>query len=220
MEVTAEDLQYPPYKDHRLGRIFTPSSPENIKLFREEFRASELGARLKSEGLDHSDNLVLILSTAQTELDKEDVNMQEYTATARRLYMLGDLRPKPRPVAQAPALPPLTEPQIRWSEYREFSERSTSAQCTARAKVDAGYASFMQKNYERELNQPIGDAVVNLNQKAPLKKTVPEELRQFASEYRTLSSEQCRRLMSPGSNPDGYQEWSRKFEASCAAGLI
>ncbi len=127
MEPTAEDLQYHPYNDMHLGRVFTPSCPANIKLFREEFRASELGQRLKSEGLDHSENLVLILSTVQTELNKEDVNMTEMLATAKRLCLLGSLQVKRQPVAQAPAPKPLSSSQLAWQEYRIFTESNPVA---------------------------------------------------------------------------------------------
>ena len=133
MEPTAEDLQYHPYNDMHLGRVFTPSCPANIKLFREEFRASELGQRLKSEGLDHSENLVLILSTVQTELNKEDVNMTEMLATAKRLCLLGSLQVKRQPVAQAPAPKPLSSSQLAWQEYRIFTESNPVARCKARA---------------------------------------------------------------------------------------
>jgi hypothetical protein len=212
-----------PFFDRHLGRIFTPDSPENIRRFREDFRASELGSRLKAEGLDHGDNLVLILSTAQTELDKEDVNTSEMSAIGRRLYLLGDLKPKQAPVAQAPAPKQLTEPQKRWSEYRQFSEQANMSEINRRKQSDPGFASYVRKCYEREIDQEIGDAVVNLNQKAPTKKNVPDDVAAYAVRFRTMSTDASRTELSPGRNPLGpaaAAEANRLFELACQYGLI
>jgi len=47
-----------------------------------------------------------------------------------------------------------------------------------------------------------------------------EELVAFAAEYHKTPTEKLRQLKRADTNPFGYQEWNRKFEACVAAGLI
>ncbi len=114
---------------------------------------------------------------------------------------------------------PLSDSQLRWSEYRTFSESHNMAECKQRAKTDAGYGSFFRKQYERQTGE-IGDAVDNLNQRKQANAPAAEELVAFASEYHKTSTEKLRQLKRADSNPFGYQDWNRKFEACIAAGLI
>jgi hypothetical protein len=51
---------------------------------------------------------------------------------------------------------PMTEAQQRWSEYRQFSETHSMAEVRQRMRTDAGFASFVSKNREREWQQ-VGD---------------------------------------------------------------
>jgi hypothetical protein len=221
MSVTQEDLQYLPYNDQNLGRIFTRDCKENIKLFIKEFRESEFGAHLVSEGLAHSDNLDTILEATQKQFGHDDVNMTEFTRVAKSLWMNGDLEPEQHAAAAVPAEPELTEPQLRWREYREFSETHSGDQCRARARVDAGYRSFMQKNREREMS-PVGDAAENLldRTKASAKK-VSDDVRQFADDYRHMSSAQLRSLLSPASSgAEAAAHYQSLYEQAIAAALI
>jgi hypothetical protein len=114
---------------------------------------------------------------------------------------------------------PLTPAQIAWSEYRTFSESHSMAECKQRAKTDAGYGSFFRKQYERETGE-VGDAVDNLNQRQPVSTAPAEELVAFAAEYYKTPTEKLRQLKRADTNPFGYQDWNRKFEACVAAGLI
>src|SRR5258708_31803027 len=51
---------------------------------------------------------------------------------------------------------------------------------------------------------PVGDAVENLNvRQVPAKKAVPADVQKFAEEYRTMSVQQLKTLLSPGLNPSG-----------------
>jgi hypothetical protein len=225
MPVTAEDLEHLPYLDRNLGRVFTKDCKENIKQFIRDFRATDVGRQIKDAGLDTGENLDAILEDAQTQTGHEDVTMREFEASARRMWLIGDLKPKQKPVEQPPAPKPLTASQQAWSEYRIFSEAHTSSECKARARVDAGYASFMRKNYEREFAaSSVGDAVVNLNEKTPTtKKAVPADVAAYAARYRTMSADAARKELSPGMNPSGpaaAAEANRLFEACCEAGLI
>jgi hypothetical protein len=114
---------------------------------------------------------------------------------------------------------PLTPAQIAWSEYRTFSESHSMAECKQRAKTDAGYGSFFRKQYERQTGE-VGDAVNNLNQRQQVSAPPAEELVAFDVEYYKTPTEKLRQLKRADSNPLGYQDWNRKFEACIAAGLI
>lgn len=223
MTVTAEDLQYLPYFDRNRGRIFHKDVKENTRLFIKEFRETEFGSKLTSEGLAYGENLDEILGAAWEQFGHEDVNMTEYIQAAKSLYMLGDLKPKPAPVPEDQKPKELTEPQKRWAEYRDFSERSTSAQCTARARVDSGYASFMNKNYEREVGAtPVGDAVSSvgtaaIRQDKSIK--ITQELNDFAIAYRTMSSAEVRKNSNLATNPNAAA-FNRSLDSAIKAGLL
>jgi hypothetical protein len=222
MPVTAEDLEHLPYNDANLGRIFTKDCKENVKLFIRDFRVSSVGSQIKEAGLDTGENLDAILEDAQTQTGHEDVNLKEYEASARRMWLIGDLKPKQKPVEQPPAPKPLTASQQAWSEYRIFSETHTSAQCKARAGVDSGYASFRRKQYEREMGETqVGDAVVAIGTQAVRqdKTRVTQELREFAQAYRLAPTSEVKRLMSAATNPS-FADYRAKLDAAIACGLL
>jgi len=223
MSVTQEDLQYLPYNDHNLGRIFTRNCRENIVLFIREFKESEFGSRLVAEGLATAETLDQILAETQRRCGHDDVNMGEYVRTAKSMWMNGDLEPEQHAAAAASAEPELTEPQLRWREYREFSETHSGDQCRARARVDAGYRSFMHKNLERELRStPVGDAVESVGTDAvrqDRKVKITQELNDFAWEYRAMSAAEVRKNSKVATNPNAAT--FNKNVADCiAAGLI
>jgi hypothetical protein len=114
---------------------------------------------------------------------------------------------------------PLSEAQMRWSEYREFSESHSMKECRERARTDAGFNSFMTKNLQREMAGGVGDEVENLNQRnqpAP----VTEELKAFAAEYHRTPTEKLRQLKRADTNPFGFKKWNENFDAAVTAGLI
>jgi hypothetical protein len=222
MTVTAEDLEHLPYNDANLGRIFTKDCKENIKLFIRDFRAGSVGGQIKEAGLDTGENLDAILEDAQTQTGHEDVNLKEYEASARRMWLIGDLKPKQKQAEEPPAPKPLTASQQAWSEYRIFSESHTSSECKARARVDAGYASFMRKNYEREMGETqVGDAVVAIGTQAVRqdKTRVTQDLREFAQAYRLAPTSEVKRLMSTATNPS-FADYRAKLDAAIACGLL
>jgi hypothetical protein len=115
---------------------------------------------------------------------------------------------------------PLNASQLAWKSYREFAESHSMQECRNRARTDAGFASFMRKNLEREASGGVGDAVENLNQRQQVSTPPAEELVAFAAEYYRTPTEKLRQLKRADSNPFGYQDWNNKFEACVAAGLI
>jgi hypothetical protein len=198
----------------------------NNDRFAAAFFETPVGQEIKKAGLKTSDNVYAIVGLAQEQASgRVEITVPEAEAAARELFLAGDLQPKQKKVEQPPAPKSLTASQQVWSEYRIFSESHTSAECRARARVDVGYGNFMRKNYEREFAaSPVGDAVVNLNEKTPTKKkAVSADVAAYAARYRTMSADVVRKELSPGMNPSGpaaAAEAKRLFDASCAAGLI
>jgi hypothetical protein len=222
MEVTAEDLNYPPYFG-RNGRVFHKDVKENTKLFVKEFKETEFGVKLVSEDLAFGANLDLILEAAQAQFGHDDVNMEEYLQAAKNLWMLGDLKPKPVPVAQPPASNPLSSSQLAWQEYRIFTDSHSVAECKARTSREEGYRKFLSVNLERETMQSPRLELQPLNQKISTKKAVPADVAAYAARYRTMSSDAVRNELSPGRNPSGpvaAAEANRLFELCCQYGLI
>jgi hypothetical protein len=114
----------------------------------------------------------------------------------------------------------LTEPQRRWSEYKQFSETHSMKEVRERARVDAVFASFMTKNLEREMAGGVGDEVVNLNARPDQPKQISRELLAFAAEYNATPSNVIRKLKRADFNPLGYEQFNKKLEAAIVAGLI
>jgi len=117
---------------------------------------------------------------------------------------------------------PLSESQLRWSEYRTFSESHSSADCKARARTDAGYGSFYRKNLEREA-QGTESTQFRLAGQQPSKPDVSgvsQELLNFADEFRRTGMDEVRRRKSPTLNPLGWEKYQKDLDAALAAGLI
>jgi hypothetical protein len=212
-----------PFLDRNLGRVFVPGEKHNTKLFVRDFRTSEFGSRLVSEDLDTGENLDAILEAAQTQFGSEEINMQQFVSVAKSLWMLGELKPKPAPVAQAPAQKPLSTSQLAWQEFRNFTESHSVAECKARARTDAAYGKFLHTNLQREMNDsPVADGVVAVGTEAIRQdKTIRinEDLRAFAISYRTMSSAEVRKNSNQLTNPNAT-EWNRKVDLAIAAGLL
>jgi len=116
----------------------------------------------------------------------------------------------------------LSESQIRWSEYRQFSETHSSADCKTRARTDAGYGSFYRKNLEREA-QGTESTQFRLAGQQPSKPDasgVSQELLNFADEFRRTSMDEVRRRKSPTLNPLGWEKYQKDLDAALAASLI
>jgi hypothetical protein len=76
---------------------------ETAKIFVEEFSKTPVGEQIVANGLKTTANMEEILRVAQSTTGHEDVSLKELEATAKQLFLAGDLQPKQEPVAQAPA---------------------------------------------------------------------------------------------------------------------
>jgi hypothetical protein len=216
--------EYLPYVDRNLGRVYVPGDKENTKRFIKDFRESEFGSRLVSEGLATADHLDQILSETQRRFGHDDVNMTEFTQTAKSLWMAGDLVVEQEPVPQAPPAPQLTASQRAWQEFRVFTDSHSVAECKARARADEAYRKFLHTNLERELGDgtQVGDAVVAVGTQAVRQDKsirITQELNDFAIAYRQMSAAEVRKNSTSATNPNAA-DFVRNTELAIAAGLL
>ena len=115
---------------------------------------------------------------------------------------------------------PLSASQLVWKSYREFAESHSMQECRQRARIDAGFASFIRKNLEREASGGVGDAVENLNSRVQTNAPAAEALVAWAAEYHKTPTEKLRQLKRFDTNPLGAAQWNQMFEACVNAELI
>lgn len=77
----------------------------------------------------------------------------------------------------------LSPQQIARSEYRQFAESASMAEINLRKQSDAGFANFVRKNLQREVNQPVGDAITPLGTNSVAPPPADRELAEFARNY-------------------------------------
>jgi hypothetical protein len=232
-EVTQEDLQYLPYRDANLGRIFTRDCKENIGLFIKEFKESEFGSRLLAEGLTTGTHLDQILEEAQRRFGRDDVNMQEFTRTAKSLWMAGDLQPETPEVASVQDEPdverdrlgrPLSGKAKQWKRWQEWCNdpNTTMKEIQELRRTNAAFAEFYANQSAQERAGGVGDAAKNLlEMRSPMIKTVSPEVRQFADDYRHMTTEQLKKILSPAMvGAEAAAHYQQLFDQCVANGLI
>lgn len=99
-----------------------------------------------------------------------------------------------------------------------------------RRRADSRYAKYYNERLAREIqnDDPMADVNARNNIRQPLttptsRRVASPEVQRFAADYRLMSSEEVKRLLSPGLNPLGSAaaEHSRQlFDQACAYGLI
>ena len=102
---------------------------------------------------------------------------------------------------------------------------TSTRQITELRRTNSAFAEFYAHYSQLErTSTPVGDGVENLNvRQVPAKKAVPADVQKFAEEYRTMSVQQLKTLLSSGLNPSGpaaAAEQQRLFDAACACGAI
>lgn len=152
-------------------------------------------------------------------LDSGELQPREFVAVTKLEEPEPDVRPRDKNGKL------LTQQQIEWAEYRQFAESHSSADCRKRARTDSGFANFMRKNLEREMSQPVGDAVVPEGQ-ANSQRTSRQtsgDLVSFVHAFRAEPSENLRPkggfvLLSGRKIP--HSQLIEQIEAATNAGLL
>jgi hypothetical protein len=129
---------------------------------------------------------------------------------------------------------PLSASQIAWGEMARWSETASQSQRKERMRTDPAYRNFVEKNRAREF-EGVGDSVVPMNphlipSEDPSQATVKAiaakagllvpQLLDWVKGYNATPSSQVRSLRSAASNPLGYEQYEKSFQAAIAAGLI
>jgi hypothetical protein len=116
----------------------------------------------------------------------------------------------------------LGDSQRKWQEYREYSESHSSQDCKNRARVDAGYASFVKKNLEREAQNTESTQfkIAGQQPSRPNVTGVTPELLAWANEYKRTSADQVRKFRNPSINPLGCAAYESNLNAAIAENLI
>ena len=219
-----------------------PYDSETAQVFFAAFLETDLGARMEREGLLTPRNTRLLVKRAQEDAGHDDINLTEFSKTAGEMYWEVLLDGREEVVEVSEPEPQLSSSQKAWREYRIFTDGHTPAdcaalghdpknctvrphsvaECKARARTDAGYATFLSKNVQRESVNTPHETFTNLNvKKTANPESVTAAVRQFALDYRTMSVAQVKSLLSPAASGEvAANHYQKLFDAACAAGLI
>jgi hypothetical protein len=164
----------------------------------------------------------------------EDVRVEgtdtNYTVTAGRYEFVERELPvaqKPDPQPEVPRDKngrPLSEAQLKWSEYTTFAKEHSSRECDERARTDVGFASFRKTNLRREMAEtPVGGGATNLNQRPETRKDDDPLLRKFADAWKMTPSAKLKPIDGSVSLIDGSKyskaEYDTLVERMAQAGL-
>jgi hypothetical protein len=215
---------------------------EWIDALKSLFKETEIGQQYKSdyyvkENSQSDADQLLDAVEILFPLEDNHASLNQLAAALRNLLLSGAIQPKdkaeeePLEAPQVDLTPrdkngrALNESQLRYQEYRQWSEEASSAEVNLRKQSDPGYASYVRKSLQAEMSSTsVGDSVENLNaNRQPQNSGVPSDVRAYATKYRTMSAADVRKELSPGMNPWGpaaAKEANRLFEAAVADGLI
>jgi hypothetical protein len=177
---------------------------EVIAALKEVFRTTDVGKLYlkdfytKERGDDHAEK---ILGAAIQIAGSQNISVQHLTRALELLLDSGEIQPRVAVQATQLSEPepdtrpkgrdgkPLSDSQLKWQEYRTWSETATSSDRKLRTQSDPGYATYVRKAYQAEMDQEIGGSVTPLGQ--PTKKArASKEIESFAQKF----------LVEPSSN--------------------
>lgn len=206
-----------------LQRILVDGRADLNADFWREVKLSPAGARYFEDYVSPANNAKLLETACLLYPNEEHITVAIAVDSIATLINAGELvavrEPEPTPVEQAP-IPtdrngrPLSAAQISWSEYLKFSNDHSMKDVRERARTDSGYAAFVTKQRENELDQPIDGDVREYNEgnvllvgRAPVSQAALTDHRlvAFADEYRRTPTSKVRLLKSIGSNPSAAQ---------------
>jgi hypothetical protein len=127
-------------------------------------------------------SLPILTNALQLLIDSGELRPKKFTKAAPLEEPVEDTRPRSRDGKL------LTDSQLKWQEYRQWSETASSSEVNLRKQSDQGYAAYVRKMLEAEF-EGVGDGRVPAG--APQGKVVraSNELTQFAHSYNQEPSE-------------------------------
>jgi len=183
--------------------VFTPDETKEVVDALREIFTTGIGRTYKRSYYTEErgdEDLEKILRAAQLVTGRSEVSAR---AMARGLELLidsGELQPRDltpaAPLEEPEERPtdkngrPLTDGQIAWSEMRRFAETASMVEISKRKSTDPAFATFVRKNWERQLAQPVGDAVVPAGETNLLPRHTPDQhLVEFARKFQSEPSQ-------------------------------
>jgi hypothetical protein len=134
---------------------------------------------------------------------------------------------EPAPVAAVEETPAHRGQEL-WKQHAAFMRTGgkdggepTMEEVRSRKATNASFRAFIENALRTEMTEGgVGDEVQNLNARPEEPKKPSRELQAWAQEYHRTSAEKLRQLKRADTNPFGYLEWNKNFEAAIAAGLV
>jgi hypothetical protein len=196
-QITKEDVE-----EYYLGspcfagvgdRLWTPESEENKEAFINEVCETPIGkqfcAMFDAESINPAWDKVIAIHQSRSTIYGDEITFHSFVRCLADAIRSGAIQTPPPP---QPKPRELSSSQKAWQEYRIFSETHDMAACRSRARIDAGFQSFMHKNYEREFaEQLVADGVVPAGETAKTIKPTAE-LVDFAEKYKVAPTENLR----------------------------
>ena len=183
---------------------FTADDREEVAYALKEILQTEIGQAYKRDYYVQErgdDDLVKILDVAEQICGSPNITVAGMERAITLLVDSGTLRPRDIPVNEElsesePDTRPrdkngklLNESQLRYREYRQFSETASMAEINKRRQSDPGYASYVRKQIASEMSQPIDGAVVPAGDQRKLEGYNGDRyLVDFAHQYRVEPS--------------------------------
>jgi hypothetical protein len=191
----------------------------NEDFFWSQFLTASKYGRVFKKMRDSEHNRGVLLELAR---DRSlEYSVSNLTAILRDLVLtesplLEDPNPELEPVATGPTQ---EEQWLAWINDPNTSMR----QVDSLRRTDPAFSAFYSKMSAAQRTTEVGDAAVNLNANRTVKGTSDAAVQAFATFYRRASTDDIRKKLSPGLNPDGPAAavaQQKLFEAAIAAGLI
>ena len=167
---------------------------ELIGILKEIFNTTEIGKIYKADyytgehGDEHVEKLV---AAAELVAGGPNISVSDLTRAIELLIASGEIQHKdfqlgtPLEEPEVDTRPRgkdgkfLTEAQLKEQEYSSWSETASSSERKLRMQSDPGYATFVRKSLQAEMNQPIDGAIPVGEPKA----RANQHLAEFARKY-------------------------------------
>jgi hypothetical protein len=106
-------------------------------------------------------------------------------------------------------------------EFAEWVEGKSEYEVRQRRSTDKAFSAWFTAMNTAQLRSDDPMASVNVAANIRTERAnVSQSLRDFAAEYQKLRVTECKRRLSPATNPAGYAEFGRNLEACFSAGLL
>lgn len=147
---------------------------ELVSSFKEIFATTDVGRDYKTNYYtkDRADeDAAKMVAAAQQIAGGQNISTRHLTRALELLLDSGELQPRVAVQAAQLSEPeedtrprgrdgkPLSDSQLKWQEYRTWSETASSSERRLRTQSDPGYAAYVRKAYHSEMAQEIGGAV-------------------------------------------------------------